>query len=214
MPRQGQAEFEHRQVRVATSPKCDAPRGSPADTIIHPYVQNAAAMNTPRYPSLYEVNARVRLRHLAREAGRRVTLDDLPDAWVAGLAGCGFSWVYLMGVWETGEAGRRVSRSNDRWLTEYRSLLPDLREEDICGSPFAVASYRLHPELGEAEALVRFRDRLHRHGRGTRPPAAGIRPGGPPPEARPSSPTAATPTPAAGPTPCSSTTAMWPYRKR
>nr|WP_301002740.1 alpha-amylase family glycosyl hydrolase [Methanoculleus sp.] len=69
-----------------------------------------------------------------------------------------------MGVWETGEAGRRVSRSNDRWLTEYRSLLPDLREEDICGSPFAVASYRLHPELGEAEALVRFRDRLHRHG--------------------------------------------------
>ncbi|MDK2890731.1 MAG: hypothetical protein PWR21_1363 [Methanoculleus sp.] len=120
--------------------------------------------HTPRHPALYEVNARVLLRHLAREAGHRVTLDDIPDAWLAGLAGCGFSWIYLMGAWETGEAGRRVSRSNDRWLAGYRCLLPDLREEDICGSPFAVAGYRLHPDLGEPEALARFRDRLHRQG--------------------------------------------------
>ncbi len=119
-------------------------------------------MNTPRYPSLYEVNTRVLLRHLAREADRRVTLDDIPDAWLAGLAGCGLSWVYLMGVWKTGEAGRRVSRSNEQWHAEYRSLLPDLREEDICGSGFAVAGYSLHPDLGEPEALARFRDRLHR----------------------------------------------------
>jgi hypothetical protein len=119
-------------------------------------------MNTPRYPSLYEVNTRVLLRHLAREAGSHTTLDDIPDAWLAGLAACGFDWVYLMGIWETGEAGRRVSRSNVQWLTEYRDLLPDLREEDICGSGFAVAGYSLHPDLGEPEALVRFRDRLHR----------------------------------------------------
>lgn len=121
-------------------------------------------MNTPRHPSLYEVNARVRLRHLAREAGYHVTLDDIPDAWLANLAGCGFSWIYLMGVWETGEAGRRVSRSNEQWLAGYRCLLPDLRGEDICGSGFAVAGYRVHPELGEPEVLVRFRDRLHRQG--------------------------------------------------
>ncbi|MCM2465374.1 alpha-amylase family glycosyl hydrolase [Methanoculleus oceani] len=121
-------------------------------------------MNTPRYPSLYEINARVLLRHLPREAGRRVTLDDIPDTRLAGLAGCGFSWVYLMGVWMTGEAGRRVSRSNEEWLQGYRSLLPDLREEDVCGSGFAVAGYSLHPGLGEPETLARFRDRLHRHG--------------------------------------------------
>jgi hypothetical protein len=121
-------------------------------------------MNTPRHPVLYEVNARVLLRRLAREAGRHVTLDDVPDAWLAELAGCGFSWVYLMGVWETGEAGRRVSRSNERWFAGYRCLLPDLDEKDICGSPFAVTGYRLHPDLGEPEELGRLRDRLHRHG--------------------------------------------------
>ncbi|KDE55042.1 alpha-amylase family glycosyl hydrolase [Methanoculleus sp. MH98A] len=121
-------------------------------------------MNTPRHPALYEVNARVLLRHLARIAGRRLTLDDIPDSRLAELAGCGFSWVYLMGAWETGEAGRRVSRSNAQWLAGYRCLLPDLSEEDICGSPFAVAGYFLHPDLGEPEALPRFRERLHRHG--------------------------------------------------
>ncbi len=133
------------------------------DTSIIPEIQRTGAMNVPRYPSLYEVNARVRLRQIARETGRRATLDDIPDARLAGLAACGFSWVYLMGAWETGEAGRRVSRSKSEWLREYRSLLPDLREEEICGSPFAVAAYRLHPDLGEPETLERFRERLHRH---------------------------------------------------
>ncbi|MCE5339204.1 MAG: alpha-amylase [Methanomicrobiaceae archaeon] len=121
-------------------------------------------MNVPRYPSLYEVNTRVRLRYIARETGRRVTLDDIPDTWLAGLVGCGFDWVYLMGIWKTGEAGRRVSGSNEEWLSGYRDLLPDLREEDICGSGFAVTGYVLHPDIGEPDALIRFRDRLHRQG--------------------------------------------------
>ncbi|HNQ33710.1 MAG TPA: alpha-amylase family glycosyl hydrolase, partial [Methanoculleus sp.] len=116
-------------------------------------------MNTPRYPSLYEVNARVRVRQI----GRRATLDDIPDTWLAGLAACGFSWVYLMGAWTTGDAGLRVSRSHEEWLSGYRSLIPDIGEDDICGSPFAVAAYRLHPDLGEPETLERFRERLRRH---------------------------------------------------
>ena len=121
-------------------------------------------MNTPRNPALYEVNARVLLWQIARETGRHATLDDIPDSWLVGMAGCGFDWIYLMGVWKTGEAGRRVSRSNKEWLRGYRDVLPDLREEDICGSPFAVADYSLHPDLGEPDALFQFRDRLHGEG--------------------------------------------------
>ena len=118
----------------------------------------------PRYPSLYEVNGRVLIRRLAREGGRRLTLDEIPESWIVKLVRCDFSWVYLMGAWETGEAGRRVSGSNEEWLRGYRDVLPDLREEDICGSPFAVSGYSLHPDLGEPEALVRFRKRLHEEG--------------------------------------------------
>ena len=68
-------------------------------------------MNTPRNPALYEVNARVLLWQIARETGRHATLDDIPDSWLVGMAGCGFDWIYLMGVWKTGEAGRRKSSS-------------------------------------------------------------------------------------------------------
>lgn len=119
--------------------------------------------NTPRYPALYEVNIRPRLRRLARETGRpRITLKDIPDAWLAGLSACGFDWVYLLSVWETGEAGLCVSRSDEKLLRGYRDALPDLREEDICGSGFAITGYRLHPDLGGPGALNRFRDRLHR----------------------------------------------------
>ncbi|MDV2481348.1 alpha-amylase [Methanoculleus sp. Wushi-C6] len=119
----------------------------------------------PRHPSLYEVNARVHLRRLARETGRsRAALDDIPDAWLRGLSACGLSWIYLMGAWETGEAGRRVSRSNEEWLRGFHDLLPDLREEEICGSGFAVAGYRPGQDLGDPDALARFRERLHREG--------------------------------------------------
>lgn len=44
-----------------------------------------AAMPSPRYPSLFQVNTRVRLGELARELGRPATLDDVPDAeWRSG----------------------------------------------------------------------------------------------------------------------------------
>ena len=34
----------------------------------------------PRYPSLFEINTRVWLRRLSREAGRPMTLSDIDDA--------------------------------------------------------------------------------------------------------------------------------------
>ncbi len=37
-------------------------------------------MTGPRYPSLYQINTRVRLTELSRALGRPATLDDIPDA--------------------------------------------------------------------------------------------------------------------------------------
>ena len=121
-------------------------------------------MPPTRHPSLFQVNTRVRLTELAQALGRRATLDDVPDAELDALAADGFDLVWFLGVWQTGDAARSVSRSKPEWLEEYRRALPDLREEDISGSPFAVREYRVHRDFGGDEALARLRERLSRRG--------------------------------------------------
>jgi hypothetical protein len=70
------------------------------------------AATAPRYPALFQVNTRVRLSELGATLGRRATLDDIPDAELDRLARDGFDLVWFLGVWQTGEAARKVSASN------------------------------------------------------------------------------------------------------
>ena len=121
-------------------------------------------MTGPRYPTLFQVNTRVRLSELSAGLGRAATLDDVPDADLDRLAADGFDLVWFLGVWQTGEAARRVSRSKPELLAEYRRVLPDLREEDICGSCFAIRDYTVHEDFGGDEALARLRGRLRDRG--------------------------------------------------
>jgi hypothetical protein len=118
----------------------------------------------PRYPALFQINTRVRLAELAVKLGRPATLDDIPDADLDRLAADGFDLVWFLGVWQTGEAARRVSRSNAEWLAEYRRVLPDFREEDVCGSCFAIRDYTVHEDFGADPALARLRQRLRDRG--------------------------------------------------
>ena len=121
-------------------------------------------MSGPRYPSLYQVNTRVRLTELSRALGRPATLNDIPDAELDCLAEMGFDWIWLLSVWRTGPAGQQVSRSNLDWRREFEETLPDLREEDIAGSGFAITGYTVHPALGGDAALARLRERLRARG--------------------------------------------------
>lgn len=117
-----------------------------------------------RYPSLYQINTRVWLTELSRTLGRATTLDDVPDAALDRLAELGFDWLWFLSVWQTGPAGRRVSRANAEWRKEFQATLPDLREEDIAGSGFAITGYTVHPDLGGDAALARLRERLRARG--------------------------------------------------
>jgi hypothetical protein len=121
-------------------------------------------MPAPRYPSLFQINTRVFLSELSAALGRPATLDDVPDAELDQLAADGFDLVWFLGVWQTGEAARRVSATNPEWLAEYRRVLPDFRDADICGSCFAVRDYHVHTDFGGDAALARLRDRLRARG--------------------------------------------------
>lgn len=121
-------------------------------------------MDHPRYPAVYQVNVRVWLGELSRRLGRSVALDQVPDDELDRLGLSSFDWVWLLGVWQTGEAGRAVSRTQPAWRAGYEHALPDLTEDDITGSPFAVQSYTVHADVGGDDALQGLRARLAARG--------------------------------------------------
>jgi hypothetical protein len=116
------------------------------------------------YPSLYQINTRVWLPVIAPQRGRAATLDDIPDAELDRLAEMGFDWIWFLSVWQTGNAGREISRTNPEWRREFQQTLPDLTDEDIPGSGFAITAYSVHEALGSDTALARLRERLRRRG--------------------------------------------------
>ncbi len=119
---------------------------------------------SPRYPSLYQVNTRVWLTELSQTLGRSATLNDIPDSDLDEFAGQGFDWIWLLSVWQTGAAGRAISRSNPEWRREFTATLPDLKDEDIAGSGFAIRSYTVQRGLGGNAALARLRLRMQKRG--------------------------------------------------
>jgi glycosidase len=121
-------------------------------------------MSDPRYPSLYQINTRVWLTELSRGLKKRAMLDHISDAEQDRLAERGFDWVWFLSVWQTGPAAQQVSRNNTGWRKEFHETLPDLKEEDIGGSGFAIQNYTVHRDLGGAAALARLRQRLQQRG--------------------------------------------------
>jgi hypothetical protein len=112
-------------------------------------------------PSLYQINTRATLLEISDKLGRPATLDDFPDEDLDRLAQRGFNWLWFLGVWQTGPAGRSVSREHLEWQGEFREAFPDLQEKDICGSYFAISDYAVHSDYGGNSALQRLCERIH-----------------------------------------------------
>src|SRR3954468_7750761 len=88
---------------------------------------------------IYEVNTAVFL------AGRRledIDWDFLPDV----------DAVWLMGVWERSPAGLSIALADPGLVAGMRSALPDLRDEDVIGSPYCVRDYVVDPRFGDLAA--------------------------------------------------------------
>lgn len=117
-----------------------------------------------RHPTLYQINTRVMLHELASALGRPATFDDVPDPALDAIAQSGFQWVWMLGVWQTGEEARRISRTSATLRAEFAHELPDLRDDDIVGSPFAVTDWTVHRDFGGDASLARLRDRLRKRG--------------------------------------------------
>jgi len=115
---------------------------------------------TKVHPTLQQIDTRAWLTARSHLLGRPATLDDVTDADLDGWAATGFDWVWWLSVWTTSAEGRRVSRSNAAWRDGFRAILPDLTDDDIGGSGFAITAYTVPDALGGDSALARLRRRM------------------------------------------------------
>ncbi len=120
--------------------------------------------NWPARPVIYEINTWVWLGELSRRHAQPITLANVPESVWDTLAGWNIDAVWLMGVWERSPEGRRIALANEQLMAGLRQTLPDLRPDDVLGSPFCVQRYEVDPHLGGREGLARAREALARRG--------------------------------------------------
>jgi hypothetical protein len=118
----------------------------------------------PGQPVIYEVNTAVWLGDLSRAAGRRVTLADVADRDWDAITPDGADAVWLMGVWERSPAGLALADANEGLQASFREALPDLRREDVIGSPYSVRRYAVDEAFGGREGLAAARAALAARG--------------------------------------------------
>jgi hypothetical protein len=107
-------------------------------------------------PTVYELNTAVWL------AGRR--LDEVDGAAWDALAALPVDAVWLMGVWERSRAGLAIAQSDPGLAAGNRAALPDLRPEDVIGSPYCVRDYVVDERFGGPAALAQARAELAARG--------------------------------------------------
>jgi glycosidase len=125
-----------------------------------PRTQIMNALRNTAHPVVYEVNTRVLVNELSAREGHAITLATIPDDVLDEWSEYGFDAVWLMGVWTTGAIGREIARVFPGLQEEYKRALPDLTDDDVAGSPYAVKAYKVSPELGGNVALRKLRRRL------------------------------------------------------
>lgn len=115
----------------------------------------------PCKPFIYEINTRVWLTDLCRRYHQHITLGNIPEHILDELAGYQVDAIWPMGVW-TRSAAVRTSALN--YTHEYRPVLPDLTDDDVIGSGYAIGAYQVDPMVGGRDGLARFREQLQARG--------------------------------------------------
>jgi glycosidase len=115
---------------------------------------------------VYELNTAVWLERLGRERGRPLELGEVDRTQWDALAGLPVDAVWLMGVWERSPAGLAIALADPQLDAVNRGALPDLRSEDVIGSPYCVRDYVVDQRFGGPAALSCARSELAERGLG------------------------------------------------
>jgi hypothetical protein len=117
-------------------------------------------MRLPPRPTVYEINTAVWLERLG------CTLGEVPSAAWDELAGLPVDAVWLMGVWRRSPAGLAIAQADPGLDAGNRAALPDLRPQDVIGSPYCVRDYVVDERFGGPAGLAEARAALTDRGLG------------------------------------------------
>jgi len=113
----------------------------------------------PDNPSLYEINTRVWLRQFDTPK-HRATLNDVPDSVWKDLQDIGMHIIWLMGVWKINAEALHENDLAEDLCVGYSKALPDWKDSDVIGSPYAIDEYIVADDLGGAKGLAAIRKQL------------------------------------------------------
>lgn len=114
--------------------------------------------------NIYEINTAVWLSRLSEAYSKPITLANVPDETLDRIVSFGMDTVWLMGVWERSPIAAEISRRDESLRQEIAATLPDMTDENIIGSAYAVKSYTVDPRFGGANELAQLRQRLKERG--------------------------------------------------
>eukprot|EP00928_Gymnodinium_smaydae_P015776 TRINITY_DN1584_c0_g1_i3.p1 TRINITY_DN1584_c0_g1~~TRINITY_DN1584_c0_g1_i3.p1 ORF type:complete len:535 (+),score=103.23 TRINITY_DN1584_c0_g1_i3:65-1669(+) len=121
-----------------------------------------------RQPIVYEISTRPWLYALAQSGiqancGEYVCLRDVPQTEWQRMKDDSIDMVWLMGVWQLGSFGVQHDRAPDE-MRAFSRELPDIRSEDVIGSPYAVVNYTVNSDIGNDDDLAAVRRTLNELG--------------------------------------------------
>jgi hypothetical protein len=113
---------------------------------------------------IYEINTWIWLNELSRKYKKKITLANIPAIEFDDLAGLGFNAIWFMGVWERSQAGLEIARQHAGIMKDLMEALPDLKDEDIAGSPYCIKDYQVDSKIGGNAGLAKARKEIIKRG--------------------------------------------------
>lgn len=126
------------------------------------------APEIPRFPLLYQISTRQWLYELAQKYpdkqknGIYLKLSAVPDEEFERIRDLGFNVIWFTGIWSLGKYALYYDKYSGNKIGYFEKELPGLnREVDIIGSPFAITSYTVNPDIGTKQDLENLVNKLH-----------------------------------------------------
>jgi hypothetical protein len=115
----------------------------------------------PQKPFIYQINTWVWLNSLSQQYNQTITLENIPQSVFDELGALNVDVIWLMGIWERRPASRASALN---YKHEYVPVLPDLTDEDVIGSAYAIGAYEVDSRIGSRQALADVRAKLAEKG--------------------------------------------------